>query len=136
MKNLKLAFINALGKDVNGYINYEFLFTEDIDDVWGEDWEVKPAGICNISSLESNLYNKNYILETNLILELAQNCNCFSMNDCTDGIIPLCWEDISDYEEYPEDGRFIVHFGENLADVNYKLAQKGLNFKNISEDYF
>ena len=62
-------------------------------------------------------------------LTLAQNQSCFSMQDCIDGIIPVAWEDIRNYEESPEEGRLIFKYGTNIDDLEYELSIRGLNFE-------
>ena len=57
-------------------------------------------------------------------LELIQDNCCFSFSDATDGIIAIAWEDISEYDEYPEEGRIFFRFGETLDEVEEKLAVK------------
>ena len=50
------------------------------------------------------------------------------MQDCLDGIVALCHENISDYSEYPEEGRLYFMFGEGIDEVEQKLAAKSLLF--------
>ena len=57
-------------------------------------------------------------------LELAQDSCCFAMSDFYDGICAIAFEDISQYESYPEDGRLFFFFGESLQEVEEKLATK------------
>jgi hypothetical protein len=38
----------------------------------------------------------------------------------------LAWENVDDYDEYPEDGRIFFRFGETLEDVENKLAVKNV----------
>ena len=56
-------------------------------------------------------------------LDLVQNNCCFGFQDCTDGIIALAWENVDDYDEYPDErGRLFFMFGETLNKVENKLA--------------
>ena len=72
-------------------------------------------------------------LTTIIPFGLAQKNSCFSMQDCVDGIISLAWEDMSEYEEYPEPIRLIFSFGEKYDSVEDKLAQRSQFFtKRIS----
>ncbi len=126
---MKVVFIKKIGKSNDDMNVYEFMFSDDIESVWGLDWEVKPANICNIQTLDKDMYKKKYILKSNIDLFLIQKNNCFSMQDCIDGIVPLCWEDISEYEEYPDNGRLVIHFGKPIEEVNYLLSLKGLKLE-------
>ena len=65
-----------------------------------------------------------HTVKTKIKFDLIQDNCCFSVSDCYDGIIALAWEDISQYEEYPEDGRLFFKFGESIDDVDDKLARK------------
>lgn len=127
---MKIVFIKKIGKSNDNMNLYEFLFSNEIESVWGLDWEVKPANICNIQNLDEDMFQEKHIIKTSIDLYLVQKNNCFSMQDCIDGIIPLCWEDISEYEDYPEDGRLIIHFGKTFDEVKQLLMMKGLNFEN------
>lgn len=51
------------------------------------------------------------------------------MQDCMDGIVALCYENISEYTEYPEEGRLFFMFGETLDTVKRKLAMKNMLFE-------
>ena len=39
---VKLGFIRLIGEETDGYYRYEFIFTERIDEFWGENLEEKP----------------------------------------------------------------------------------------------
>ena len=42
----------------------------------------------------------------------------------TYNIVALGWEDITNYESYPEDGRLIFNFGESYISVENKLSKR------------
>jgi hypothetical protein len=52
------------------------------------------------------------------------------MQDSIDGIIPLAWENIDEYETYPDDGRLILRFGETYNDIEKKLKNKNIKLNN------
>ena len=81
------------------------------------------------------MVDEQYVTEVHIVkmkikLELIQNNCCFSVSDCYDGIVALGWEDISSYDEYPEDGRIFFKFGESLEEVENKLAMKSIIMLN------
>ena len=41
-KKVYLGFIKLIGEENDGYYRYEFIFTDSIDEFWGEDFSVKP----------------------------------------------------------------------------------------------
>lgn len=117
MCDLKLCFIKNIGIDLNDLYQYEFLFTTRIDEVWGEDFEVMPAGMCN--NLIPNQEDYDEIKSTNLPikLNLIQESCCFSMQDCMDGIISLGYG-------YENDNLIVdFKYGENYEDVENKLIK-------------
>lgn len=126
-EKLFLLFINYIGKDLDDKNLYEFLFgTEKQKEVfWGEDFEQKPAGICNDLTPMEDSFEDVRKIRVKFKLDLAKDSCCYSMSDCIDGVIALAWENIDNYDEYPTDGRFIVQFGESFEVVEDKLANKG-----------
>jgi hypothetical protein len=36
---VRLGFIRLIGEETDGYYRYEFIFTDNIDEFWGEDFE-------------------------------------------------------------------------------------------------
>ena len=122
----KLAFVGRIGKGNDGNYVYELLFSMAIDEVWGEDWEVRPAGICGVIAPGEDTFDLRKVVTCPIRLDLAMNNSCFSMQDCTDDIIPLAWENIDDLDEYPDSGRLVLRFGETYANVEDKLARRGV----------
>lgn len=132
MSDLRLIFVNSLGKNSDGYNSYEFYFTDadllDIDLVWMDDFEVKPASICDFSVPESSIFHDIKKLNTNITFCLAQKNSCFSMQDCKDGIIPVAFESLDDVDEYPENGRVVFKFGESIYNVELALSKRDISF--------
>lgn len=123
-KEVYLCFVRLIGKENDGYYQYEFIFTDNIDEVWGEDFNQKPACLVNNLMISEEYITEVHTVKTKIKFDLIQDNCCFSVSDCYDGIIALAWEDISQYEEYPEDGRLFFKFGESIDDVDDKLAKK------------
>jgi hypothetical protein len=130
IENPYLCFIRLIGEENDGYYRYEFIFTDNIDEVWGDDFDQKPC--CLVNGL---MPNEEYIYEVHIVkmkikLDLIQDNCCFGFQDCTDGVIALAWENMDDYDEYPEDGRIFFRFGETLEEVENKLAIKNVLMLN------
>ena len=123
---LYLGFIRLIGAESDGIDNYEFIFTNNIDEFWGENFEYKPCCLCNDLIPSDEYITEIHKIRTKLKFDLVQYNCCFSMQDCMDGIISLAWENIDEYEEYPEDGRLVFNFGESYDDVERKLALKNI----------
>jgi hypothetical protein len=52
------------------------------------------------------------------------------MQDCRDNIIALAYENLDDAEEYPEP-RIIIHFGDNIDEVEQLFAQRDIILKYV-----
>lgn len=131
--DLKVVYISYIGMDIDGLNVYHFLLAENDEDVFSEGWDDCPAGNIRNDILIPDRSQYQYVkeLKTNINLVLAQDNNCFTMQDCRDGVVALAYEDINGYEEYPEPYRIVIHFGDNLQDVEDMLSERGLTLKYI-----
>ena len=124
MEKLYLIYINSVGKDCQGNYLYEFLYSNTIKDVDGEDWDAVPASNRPEPPREE-FVKKVGKLTTNVKLSLVQQSDTFSVWDAVDGVIALGWENIDEYDEYPEI-RLWFKFGEEIKIVNDKLYEKDI----------
>jgi hypothetical protein len=127
-----LIYVNIIGKNAEDEYVYEFYFSDEPEMAWGVDWDIKPAAICNLSVPQKMNYDVIKILKTNITLSVAQKNSCFSMQDCKDGIIPIAWENIDGYDEYPEEGRIVLAFGVELKNVEQMLNKRSLMFEGAT----
>ena len=127
---VKLGFIRLIGEETDGYYRYEFIFTDNIDEFWGENFDQKPACLVNNLTPNDIYVTEIHIVKMKIRLDLIQDNCCFGFQDCTDGIIALAWENVDDYDEYPEEGRIFFRFGETIEDVERKLAVKNILMLN------
>ncbi len=123
-ENLYLVYVEPVGLNSHDMFEYDFLFSETPDVVWGEDWAEQCPLACDNMRPSDDMVSSIRRLATIIPFGLAQRNACFSMQDCIDGIIALAWEDMSDYEEYPEPIRLIFQFGEPFEKVEDKLARR------------
>lgn len=121
-EDLYLIYVNILGNDWKSEINYEFIFSDTTDNIDGEDWDLYPAS-GQPSPPRVDLIKSVGVLTSKLKLDTVQNSDTFAVWDAIDGVIALAWEDISDYEEYPEH-RLWFKFGEPIKSVEDKLYEK------------
>lgn len=129
-EEVKLGFINLIGEENDGYYRYEFIFTDDIDEFWGEDFEQKPCCLVNNLTPNDEFITEIHIVKTKIKLDLVQNNCCFGFQDCIDGIVALAYENMDAYDEYPQDGRIFFRFGETFSEVENKLAIKNILMLN------
>lgn len=128
--SLKVIYITHVGVDSDGLNVYHFLISGNPDEVWKEGWEEIPA--CNINELQPDDSMYEYVkeLKTDIKLDLAQDQCCFSMSDVKERICALAWENILDYEEYPDD-RIVIHYGEPVDMVEESLKLRDLEMHYI-----
>jgi hypothetical protein len=129
-EEVNLGFIRLIGEENDGYYRYEFIFTDNIDEFWGEEFNQKPACLVNNLVPSDEYITEIHIVKMKIKLELLQDNCCFAYSDGMDGIISIAWEDISEYDEFPEDGRIFFRFGESLEEVENKLAMKNILMLN------
>lgn len=123
---LYLAMVRRVGKNIDGQYRYEFIFTDNKEECWGDNFEVKPAGLCRNLELDDKYITKVITVNTDIKLDLVTECNCFSIQDAMDGIVAIAYENIDDYDEFPDNGRLVMHFGEKIEEVARKMAIKNI----------
>ena len=134
MNGTTLCFVKSIGTDTEGYNHYELLFTENSDTFWGEGFEYMPASLINNLTPNQDSYSVIKSIKTTLKLCLATESCCHSMQDCIDGIVAIAYEDISFYEEFPDEGRLVLHFNESYDDVERKLAERDIFLMDVDND--
>ena len=124
-----LCFIKLIGENINGN-EYEFYFTKNLEDFFGEDFAIKPCLLVNNLNPFDDSYDliKRITLNNNIKLDLASRDSSHSFQDCIDGVIAIAAQNI-DEGEYPEIGRLILYFGEDYDSVEKKLSQRNSFFQ-------
>lgn len=122
-----LAFVKKIGNTLDGQNIYEFMFTTVPDVVWGDNFNIIPAGIIPNLSPENNCLSKVGRLITDIDLKLACESTCFSMMDCIDGIISLC------FTEAGIDNEFHFDFGDKIEYVNDLLNKYNLKLVEFED---
>lgn len=121
-----LIYLNELGPNYKGDNLYEFIFSDSLEDVWGESWESNPAnGYPQPPDLE--LISKVAVLKNDkLKFNVIQNSDFFSMIDCKDDIISLGWEIENEFVNYSINKRLSFRFGESEEIVKNKLYERDI----------
>ena len=133
MKNLYLIYINRVGKDYKGNFLYEFLFSDTTQNIDGDDWDTFPAS--GRPEPPHEIFIKQVgKLQSSLRLDVVQESDTFAVWDAIDGVIALAWENIDEYESYP-DQRLCFKFGENISDVEAKLYERDIILEYNSKNY-
>lgn len=132
-----LVYVEYIGYDLNGNYIYKVDFSTQPEVVWGESWNVVPAAICGHIPPDPNTIFKTGKLYSPEELNIAVKSTCFSMQDCIDGIIPLCFADINNTDLISNGSIFRLRFGEHYEDVikmvnTYELTIKDI--ENVGDD--
>jgi hypothetical protein len=120
-----LIYVNKLGQNYKGENLYEFIFSENLESIWGESWDSKPAnGYPSPPDLE--LVSKVGLLKNVLDFEVLQNSDIFSMIDGMDDVIALAWENESENVNFDKQKRLVFRFGDKIEDVKNKLYERDI----------
>ena len=125
MEDLYLIYVNKIGEDWTGKHLYEFLFSDTTENVDGDDWDAYPASGRPAPPNGGFVKKVGKLVSDELKFKLIQNSSEFAVWDAVDGVIALAWEDMEDYDDYPEN-RVAFHFGDSIKDVEDKLYEHDL----------
>ena len=128
-EDLYLAFVERIGETYDNKFIYRFDFTEAPEIVWGEGWNVVPCSIMPVMNPDPTTISATARLVTEKDFNLAKENNCFSMQDCIDGIISILFTDPRDKEE------LILNFGDKFNEVENKLSARGLELVEFEETH-
>jgi len=118
-----LIYINGLGTNYKGENIYEFIFSDNIDEVWGQDWEVRPAnGYPSPPDIE-HVKKVGVLTNDEVTLELVQNSDVFSVQDGIDGVIAIGWEK-EDEIDFSLVKRLVFKYGDQEQEVKDKLYER------------
>lgn len=132
-----LAFVDKIGRTVDGKYIYRLDFSMDIDSVWGDYFNEAPSGIIPSLQPDKKTLSSTFRADFNSELSLAKKSYCFSMQDCIDGILPLCFSELSDESMMKDDKPFYLKFGEEKETVIEKLKSMDIepyDFEEIEQD--
>ena len=134
MEQEYLAFVDEIGRTIDGKYLYRFDYSKDTEIVWGNYFNITPAIIVPNIQPDSNCLSKTEEVISEKKLELAKTNGCFSMQDCIDGIISLCFSQINDDESIYYNGEPLkFDFGEKLEDVRERLTKCGFTLCGLKE---
>jgi hypothetical protein len=125
--DLKLVYVRPIidGGDNKNY-QYDFLFSETPDVVWGPDWTDNAPNLCGDISPEPSTYSVVKRVKSPMQLKVLQENSCYSMEYAINGSVALAWLNLEGLEEYPENGRMVFHFGNSYLEVEAQLELHGI----------
>ena len=125
-KELYLVFAEKTGKDDDGNYFYRLLFSENPDIVWGDNFNVTPAGIVPTLEPDYSSIDREYSLTVRQNLETAVESTWFSLQDCIDGIISLLFDGKSE--------KIVnIPFGMSFDKVKYYSDWMGGEMKDVTK---
>ena len=116
-----LCLVNFVGSEEDGRYRYEFVFTEDVENVFGENFEYKPSCMVNDLNVGDEFISQVLVARTKNKINLIQDNCCFSISDAYDGILAIAWSEC-------ENGAMVLNFGDDIAAVEGKLADNNIIF--------
>lgn len=123
MKELSLVYVYPVGHNSQDVYEYEFFFSETPEVTFGDYWYVMCPAACGDVTPEESSYSEIRHLKTDMKLICAQENTCFSMQDCIDGCIALCYF----YSE--KDKKYIsIPFGISMSELSEIFLQQNLSF--------
>lgn len=129
--NKYLVYVKPLYKEEELFV-YSLLFSETPDIVWGPDWDISSPISNPDNTPDSSTYTDVYIIKSPFELKTLQETTCYSMEYAIYGILALSWINLENLDEYPENGRMVLHFNDSYEKVSnllslYKIEMKPSN---------
>ena len=121
-----LIYINGMGPNYKGDNIYEFIFSDTTEDVWGENWESKPANGYPSPPDVEYIKKVGTLKNEKITLDLVQGSDVFSVLDSMDGVIAMAWERECDEVDFSITKRLVFKFGDTEQDVKDKLYERDI----------
>ena len=121
-----LIFVNELGPNYKGDNIYEFIFSDDLEGVWGDSWESKPSNGYPLPPDLEHIKKVGVLKNDMITMSVVQNSDYFSMVDAIDGVIALCWENETDGVDFERTKRLVFRFGDSEESVKNKLYERDI----------
>ena len=110
-----LIYVNELGPNYKGDNIYEFIFSDDVTNIWGEMWESKPSnGYPSPPDIE-NIKKVGVLKNDKISLSVIQKSDYFSMIDAMDDVVALAWENESELINFDLVKRMVFKFNETVS---------------------
>jgi hypothetical protein len=121
-----LIYVNELGPNYKGDNIYEFIFSDSLDDIWGESWESKPANGYPLPPDLEHIKKVGVLKHDVINFSVVQKSDWLSMVDAIDGVIALAWENESEEVNFELSKRLVFRFGEEETSVKNKLYERDI----------
>ena len=121
-----LIYVNELGPNYKGDNIYEFIFSDSLENIWGENWDAKPSNRYPLPPDLEHIKKVGVLKNDMITMSVIQNSDYFSMIDSMDGIIALGYENESDDVDFDRQTRLVFSFGETEESVKNKLYERDI----------
>jgi hypothetical protein len=121
----RLIYINGMGPNYKGDNIYEFIFSDTLE-VWGENWDSKPSNGYPRPPYMDHIKKVGTLVNENIVLELVQDSDVFSLIDSMDGVLALGWEKENDNVDFSLVKRLVFQFGDTEDIVKDKLYERDI----------
>ena len=121
---LKLVFVKPISNN-KSYYEYDFLFSETPEVVWGVDWTDNAPNLCGDISPEPSTYSLIKRIKMDLPLKVIQENSCYSMEYAINRSIALAYLNLEGLEEYPTH-RLCFHFDDSYREVEEELSKMNI----------
>lgn len=123
MENLCLVYVKEVCVNANKTYEYDCYFSETPEIVWGPDWDINTPNSCGDITPDPTTYSVIKRIVSPFKLKTIEDTSCYSMEYAIFKIIALSWIDLDNVEDYPENGRMVLHFGDKIDDVKGWLSK-------------
>ena len=121
----RLIYINGMGPNFRGDNIYEFIFSDTLE-VFGENWESKPANGYPLPPDMEYIKKVGTLVNEDVVLELVQDSDVFSVIDSMDNVIALGWEKETSEVDFSLTKRLVFQFGDTEEEVKNKLYERDI----------
>ena len=121
----RLIYINGMGPNFRGDNIYEFIFSDTLE-VFGENWESKPAIGYPLPPDMEYIKKVGTLVNEDIVFELVQDSDVFSVIDSMDNVIALGWEKETNDIDFSLTKRLVFHFGDTEEEVKNKLYERDI----------
>jgi hypothetical protein len=121
-----LIYINELGPNYKGENLYEFIFSNSLENVWGEQWDSKPANGYPLPPNLEYIEKIGYMKNNSIKFEVLQNSDYFSMIDAQDDVISLGWEMENEQVNFDMVKRLVFRYGDTEKSVKDKFYERDI----------
>jgi hypothetical protein len=114
-----------MGPNFRGDNIYEFIFSDTLE-VFGENWESKPANGYPLPPDMEYIKKVGTLVHEEIVFELVQDSDVFSIIDSMDNVIALGWEKETNEIDFSLVKRLVFQFGDTEEDVKNKLYERDI----------